>query len=174
MTHPAVDFVLSKIKSNWSAGSYADIPLERIDRDNSDQLDDNIRSHTADLQADNYVGASFSGRTQSPLGTEYDHDLSLVVNVRIEGLHTSEHGYVDPDASLPPATAGDPVPFSGPNGLVGEIRDTILVERTFPDVGVADFDLTHLTIESEVPDAVSFGDYYRHDFDVRFDGYESL
>lgn len=174
MTHPAIDFVLSAIKDNWSAGSYSNIPLERVDRDNSDQLDGNVRSHTADLQADNYVGCSYAGRSQTPIGTEYDHELAVTVNVRIEGLHHTEHGKVDPTASLPPATANDPVPFSGSNSLVGEIRAAILGDKAYPDTGVADIDYTNLVIDNETPLGFEYGDYYRHDFDVLFEGYETL
>lgn len=174
MTHPAVQYVLDKIKANWSAGNYADIPLERIDRDNSEQLDDNIRAHTEELQSDNYVGASFANRENNPIGTEYDHDIGITVNVRIEGLHKSEYGKVDPSASLPPATANDPIPFAGPTALVGEIRDTILAERTFPDTGVADIDYTNLVVSNEAPLSYEYGDYYRHDMDIIFEGYEEL
>lgn len=171
MAHPAVDTILSAIKSNWSAGSYADIPLERVNRDDSDQLDDSIRSHTEDLQADNYVGVSYADRTPTPIGTEYDSQTDVTVNVRIEGLHVSEHGYVNPSNSLPPSSAGDPVPWTP---LVKEIRAAIEADRTFPSTGEADIDYTSLVVRNENPLAYEYGDYYRHDFDVVFEGYEEL
>lgn len=171
MTHSAVQWVLDEVKNNWSAGNYADIPIERIDRDNSELLDGSVRKHTADLQANNYVGAALADRSQTAIGTGYDLDLSVVVGVRIEGLHHTEHGYVNPDNSLPPATAGDPVPWEE---LVDEIRDAIYTGREFPDTGQSDIDFTHLLITNEAPAASEYGDYYRHDFDVVLEGFETL
>jgi hypothetical protein len=171
MTHPAVDAVLDFIKNNWSAGSYSDIPLERIDRDNSELLDGGVRSHSEDLQADNYVGATLADASREPLGTGYDHRVEVVVGVRVEGLHHTGYGNIDPDASLPPATAGDPVPWSE---LVDEIRTAILRDRTFPDTSRSDIGYKDLFITNDTPAASDYGDYYRRDFDVAFRGFEEL
>jgi len=171
VSHPAVDLVLSAIKDNWSAGSYSDIPLERIDRDNSKKLAGNIRSHTEDLQNSNYVGAAYQDRETSPIGTSYDHELDVVIGVRIEGLHHSEFGYVDPDANLPPATAGDPVPW---RDLVKEIRDAITDERRRPDTGQSDVEFADLTVLFEDPGSTAYGDAYRHDLEISFGGFEDL
>lgn len=170
MGHPAVDYVLDKVKTNWSAGTYGDIPIERIDRDNSEKLDGNVRSHTEDLQANNFVGAAFADRIPEPIGTEYDLDVDVVVSVRIEGLHHTEFGYVNPDNSLPPTTAGDPVPWTD---FVKEIRSTINTERTFPNT-TSSINYTDLVITNENPLSYEYGDYYRHEFDVAFAGYEDL
>lgn len=182
MTHPAVDAVLDFIKDNWQAGSYSDIPLERIDRDNSKLLDGAIRSHSAELEADNYVGATLADRDPSAIGTEYDHQLEVVVGVRIEGLHADKYGKVDPDASLPPNTANDPVPWfeyvDGNNneqpGLVKEVRDAILRDRTFPSTRQADIAYTDLQITNESDSSDDHRDFFRHDFDVVFSGFEEL
>lgn len=171
MTHPAVQTVLDAIKNNWGSGAYSDIPLERIDRDNSELLDGGVRSRTEELEKNNYVLASHVDRSQSPIGTEYDHDLEVVVGVRIEGLHESEYGFVDPDASLPPTTAGDPVPWTP---LVDEIRLSILRDRKFPSDSRSRIDYTDLQIANDTAAASDYGDYYRHDFDVVFNGYEEL
>jgi len=171
MTHPAVDAVLSMIQNNWQAGSYSDIPLERVDRDNSQLLDGGVRDHTADLQESNFVGATLASTEESPIGTEYDLDLETVVGVRIEGAHHSEWGYVDPDASLPPATAGDPVPW---NRLVREIKQAIYADRTFPESTVPEVSYTHLEIANTAPQSDNYGDYYRTDFDVILSGFEEL
>jgi len=171
MTHPAVQTILDAIADNWSAGSFADIPLERIDRDNSELLDGGVRSHTEDLQDSNYVGATLADRSADPIGTEYDHRLEVVVGVRIEGAHHSEWGYVNPDASLPPATAGDPVPWQP---LVDEIRTAILRDRREPTTGETDIDYLDLQITNEAPQSADYGDYYRHDVDVLLTGYETL
>jgi len=171
MTHPTVDFILDAIKTNWSAGTFSDIPLERIDRDNSEILAGNVRSHTEDLQRTNYVGVAYQNRDVLPIGTGYDHDIEVVAGVRIEGLHTDEFGKVDPNVSLPPTSANDPVPW---HDLVDEIRDTILAEKSFPDTGQSDIDFTDLQIVFEDPGSTARGDYYRHDIDVGFNGYEEL
>jgi len=171
MSAPEVTWTLDKIKTNWSAGSYSDIPLERIDRDDSDKLDGNVRSHVSDLQADNYVGATFADRSTSPIGTEFDYDVEAVVGVRIEGLHHTEYGYVDPDASLPPSTAGDPVPW---DALVEEIRSAIMTDRKHPSVGRSNVSYTDVQIANENRQSANFGDYYRCDFDLLFNGYEEL
>jgi hypothetical protein len=169
--HPAVTWTLDAIKSNWSAGAYSDIPIERIDRDESELLDGNIRDRTQELQDSNYVGASFADRDPTPIGTNYDHQVEVVVGIRIEGLHHSEWGYVDADASLPPATAGEAVPFGD---LVREIRTSILDGREFPSAGPTNVTFTDLIITNEAPQSDDWQDYYRHDFDVVFGGFEEL
>lgn len=166
-----VSFVLDKIKANWSAGTYANIPLERVDRTESDHLDGSVRSHTEDLQADNFVGATLSGRAATPIGTEYDHGIETVVPVRIEGLHTTTYGKIDPDASLPPGNANDPVPWEE---LVYEIRDAILTERKEPATGRSGISYRDLIVQDWTDDSADYGDYYRADFDVVFRGYETL
>lgn len=175
MTHPAVDFVLAAIKDNWPAGSYADIPIERIDRDRWYILERGFRKKDPEMTKTNYVSAAFTGRTDSPIGTSYDLDVDgLVVEVRVEGLDHSEHGYVDPTASLPPASAGDPVPFNEDDGLVGAIKDAIHAERTFPDA-TSRVDETDLVIRNE-PGPLSYESFdgYRYQFDVVLSGYEDL
>jgi hypothetical protein len=178
MTHPAVQFVLDAVEKSWPAGSYSDIPLERVDGDNSEQLDDNIRSHTAELQDDNYVEAVYADRDDTPIGTEYDLRVDeLAVRVRVAGLHKSKYGYIDPSASLPPATAGDPVPFYGggpQEGLVNAVRQAIHEHRTFPSPNHR-IDFTSLRIDNTPgPRSFEYGDYYLFEFRVVFEGYEAL
>lgn len=170
MSSPETDWVLSEIKSNWSAGTYADIPLERVDREDSDQLDGNVRSHTGDLQANNFVGAALASRPREPIGSGFDYSVEAVVTVRVEGLHTTEHGNIDPSASLPPSTAGDPVPF---NDLVDEIQDAVQSNRTFPSVGRSDTDYTDVQLQNDTRRSSEYGDYYRADFELLFRGYET-
>jgi hypothetical protein len=171
MTHPEVDWTLSAIKTNWQAGSYGDIPLERVDRDESQLLDKGVRRLSGDLQDTNFVGATLADRDTTPIGTEYDHKTEAVVGVRILGMHKSEFGKVAPDASLPPTTANDLVPWEE---LVSEIRKAILRDRTFPDAGNAETDYTDVQIANPTPDAAAYGNFYRYDFDLLFRGYESL
>lgn len=164
MSAPEVDWVLEQFGS--VVGSIT-APLTRVDRDDSELLEGNIRDRRGDLQESNFVGATFVGRSQVPIGTEYDHDLEVVVGVRVEGLHHSEWGYIDPDGS-------DGIPFSGDGGLVDRLRDAILAERKRPSPDRPNIAYRHLTVENEAAQSSNYQDYYRHDFDVRFVGYEGL
>lgn len=166
-----VDWVLETIKANWSAGAWTDVPLERINRDNSELLEGDIRSRSEELERSNYVGASLVDRDSDPLGTEYDLDVETVVGLRIEGLHADQWGNVDPDASLPPTESGGPVPF---DGLVREIRHALLRDRTYPETDTPDTDHYTVLITNESPDSAAYRDYYRYDFDVVLQGDETL
>ena len=170
MSSPEVDWTLSEIKTNWSAGSYADIPLERVDRDDSELLDGSVRSHTEDLQSSNFVGASLADTAREPEGSGFDYKIERIVTIRVEGLHHSEYGKVNPDNSLPPGTADDPVPF---DDLVNEIQDAVQVNRTVPAPGRSDTDYTDVQIANESRRSSEYGDYYRADFELRVRGYET-
>ena len=168
---PEVEWTLGRIKANWSVGNYADIPLERIDRDEKELLDGSTTEHETALKSNNYVGATLADSAPEPIGTEYDHEAERVVAVRIEGLDEQKYGYVDTDASLPPSTPGDPVPWSD---LVSEIRRAILTDRTFPAAGDSNTDFTDVTITNENPRSSEYDVYYRYDFELLFSGYEDL
>jgi hypothetical protein len=161
MSAPEVDWVLSQLGS--VVGSTT-TPLKRVDRDESTILDGDVRTRAGELKDANFVGATLADVANTPIGTEYDHDREAVVGVRIEGMHYSEWGHVDPD---------------GAGGisweeLVSRIRDALLAERTFPDAGAADVSYTDLRITNEAPQSDNYADYYRRDFDVVFNGYEDL
>jgi len=158
-----VDFVLDQLASVVNAQPAAH-PLRRVDRDDSDDLDGSIRTREAELQAANYVGASLADESTSPVGSAYDHDYERVVGLRIEGLHHSQYGHVDPD---------------GANGvvwddLVHSIRHELLGSRTFPAAGRSDVDYTDLRLQNEAPQSADYADYYRYDADIVFRGYETL
>jgi len=98
----------------------------------------------------------------------------LLVTTRVacrEPRPGERDGYVDPDASLPPATAGDPVPWAE---FVDEVRTAILRDRTFPSTSRSDIGYTDLQIANDTPAASDYGDYYRRDMDIILNGYESL
>lgn len=156
-----VDWVLSQFGS--VVGSIT-TPLKRVDRDESRILEGDLRKRKGDLQDANFVGATLADRDPTPIGTEYDHAVEAVVGVRIEGLHHSEYGHIDPDGV-------EGIPF---DSLVRRLRDAVLAERTFPNVGSADGTYTDLQIANEAPQSSDYRDYYRHDFDVLFHGYEDL
>lgn len=176
MTHPEVQFVLDAIKNNWGAvgtatvgsstvgDSIGDVPLERIDRDNSDFLERSLSSKTADLQDSNYVGATLASRDTSPIGTEYDHDIEAVVGVRIEGLDAADYGHIDPEGA-------DGVVW---RDLIRRLLRTILTERVCPDVDRQQTAYTDLRVANQAPQSDDYDDYYRYDFDILFNGYEEL
>lgn len=181
MSHPAVDWTLEQIKDNvigYSNQEYGttgyitdytlrdgdQVTLKRVDRDTSTILDGNVRKHTDDLQTAAFVGVSYVDRSQQAIGTEYDHQLEEVVSVRIEGLDAAEYGHIDPDGDIG-------IPFTT---LVTRIRNAVLKGRKYPDAGGTNASFTHLLISNEAPQSRNYGDYYRHDFDVVFDGFEEL
>lgn len=164
MSSPEVTWTLTQLGSVVGAIT---TPLKRIDRDNSEFFEGGIRNRTAELRKANYVGASLADVSSTPIGTEYDHDREAVVGVRIEGLHHSEYGYVDPSGS-------DGIAFSSDGGLVDRIRDALLVERQYPAAGGADVTYTDLQIANEAPQSSDYSDYFRHDFDILLSGYETL
>lgn len=164
MTAPEVQFVLDAIDSNYGT-PLADVPLERIDRDASEILEQDVHTVTAELRGSNYVGATLADRTTDAIGTEYDHDVQAVVGVRIEGLHHSKWGHVDADGS-------DGVPW---DDLVQTIRRAILQERTFPSVSDRpNTTYTDLRTANDQDLSSNYADYYRYDFDVLFNGFEDL
>ena len=161
-----VDWVLDQLQSVVDAQP-ADHPLKRVDRDDSELLEGNIRSRKADLQEATYVGATLADFNGEPIGTEFDQNTESIVGVRIEGLHHSEWGHVDSDGA-------EGVQFSAPGGLVDQIKTALQAEREFPAVGHPDISFKSLYIENHAPQSAEYADYYRYDFDVRLTGHETL
>lgn len=147
-----------------STTTIQDEPLKRVNRDNSDILEGDIRTRKADLQDGLFVGATLASVSTEPLGTEFDQRVEAVVGVRIEGLHHGEWGHVDPGGT-------NGIPFGE---LVDDVTTTLYQERQFPDVGRPDTDYHTLRLENHAPQSAQYRDYYRYDFDVRFVGYETL
>lgn len=171
MTAPEVQWVLDRIDEYYGYGvlpygtdAYGDPPpLQRVDRDNSQDLDD-VRSVTEPLKDGNIVAATLANYDTSPIGTEYDHRVNAVVGLRIVGLHYSEWGHVDPAGE-------DGAPWAG---LVQAVRRALLEKRTYPDVGRTDVTYTDLQLTNPSPLSHQYGDHYRYDVDVEFRGYEDL
>jgi len=156
-----VDWVLEQLGS--VVGSTT-VPLKRVNRDESEILEDDIRKRKGDLQQANFVGATLADRDPEPLGFEYDHEVETVVGVRVEGLHAAEWGHIDP-------AGADGIPW---DELVRRIKRALLAERTDPAVGAPDTDYHSLLITNVAPNSASYRDYYRTDFDVVFQGDETL
>lgn len=157
------DWLLGAIKTNWPEASFPS-NLTRVNREESELLEEGIRSRKGELTKSNFVGAALATRTPTPVGTEYDHDLEAVVDVRIEGLDHAEWGHIDP---------------AGQEGyvwknLINNVREAILVDRTWPGVGRANTTYHSLTIESKTDRSSNYRDFYDYRFSVRFHGYETL
>ncbi len=167
-----VDWVLQTIDDYFSYGgagygetAFGGEPgLKRVDRDESELLEGNIRSRQADLQEANYVGATLADRSTEPIGTEFDLLVEATVGLRIEGLHHSEWGNIDQNDE-------DGVPF---DELVDDIQQALWSEREFPNVGRDNTNYHSLYLENYAPQSAQFADYYRYDFDVRLTGHEEL
>jgi hypothetical protein len=162
-----VDWVLDTLQSVVDDYADTDHPLKRVNRDDSELLEGSIRSREADLQEANYVGATLADFDGEPIGTEFNQNTESIVGVRIEGLHHSEWGHVDPDGV-------DGVQFDAPGGLVDQIKTALQAEREFPSVGHPDISFKSLYIGNEAPQSADWADYYRYDFDVRLTGHETL
>lgn len=164
MTAPEVDFVLTAIDDNYGE-PLADVPLERIDRDNADNVDADTHGISEDLTRTNVVSAALVSIDPTPIGTEYDHRIQAVVGVRIEGAHHSEFGHIDPDDV-------DGVPW---DELRDTVREAILEEREYPPVsGRSDTTYTHILELNPNDSSSEYADYYRFDADYAFVGYEDL
>lgn len=161
---PEVSFVLDAIQSNYGS-ALADVPLQRIDRDNARNVDTDERI-MADKDYDaNYVGARTAETASEAIGTEYDERVQAVVNVRISGTHHAQHGQIDPD---------------GTNGavwqtLVDNVRRAIMDEREFPSVSNRP-NVTYCWIDERNRQDLSsdFKDAYRWEADYAFVGFDNL
>jgi len=175
MSNPEVDWVLAQLASvvtdvgnNYTARNGDPVTVKRVDRDESDVLEDGVRDLENELQQGCYLGATLADVVSDPIGTEYDHAREAVVGLRVVGLHNSEWGHVDEDGT-------DGVPWrNGSDGLVDRVRTALLSERTWPDAGGANVSYTDLQFTNESPQSSNYQDFYRWDVDVVFDGFETL
>lgn len=159
---PEVDFILSAIDSNYGS-ALADVPLQRIDRDNAENIDTDTRLMADKDYTANFVGARLATKDFSAIGTEYDAEIQAVVNVRLSGTHHTQHGQVDPD---------------GANGAVwrtmkNNVRRAILTEREFPSVSNRP-NVTYTWIDQRNEQDLSseFKDKFRWTADYVFVGFE--
>lgn len=174
MTATVVEWVLDELGTVVDSQP-ADHPLFRVDRDNSLLYDGGgtfdmgaaIEKRTKGLKKANYVGARYAPPESSYVGTEADLDLAEVVGVRVEG-YSGSFGHIDP-------TGVDGVVFHGTdNALVQQIKDALLDQLKFPDAGRTNVAFTHLSITNETPAIADWEEHYRYDFDVVFDGFETI
>jgi hypothetical protein len=153
-----VQEVLDYLDTNWDTTNFSPKPT-LVDGDEM-RLNSGGRARETDVMNENIITVdSAPTGTNTPIGTEYDHDIRRGVSVEIEAYHVDAGGQVaDKDAF---------------NSIVSEARRAILLERTYPVVP-----MTHLAIEQEDDNspAQSHNDanYFRYLFDVWFEGYEDL
>ncbi|WP_049979363.1 hypothetical protein [Halolamina rubra] len=182
-----VDWVLEQFESVVDAQPDSH-PLYRVDRDQShvyetgEDLDMQtpIRERTGELKKANYVGVSHADTSTSPIGTEFDLEVERIVSVRVEGLHHSEWGHVDPagyggggyGAGGYGVNLG--ARFDDATGLVADLQAALWTERQWPNVPRDGTEYTHLLVRDYGPRLDEYGDYYRYDFEVLFDGFEDL
>jgi len=150
-------------------------PLRRVDRDNallydgggSFDLDKSIRDRTGELREANFVGAATAGRETSYIGTAPNLDVQQSVGVRVEG-YSGDFGHIDP--------RGDSgVVFNGTDdSLVQQIKDQLRAGLAFPAAGRTPVSFTHLGFSNETPASADWAEYHRYDFDVVFDGFETI
>lgn len=167
--------VVDSVAADYSrADDWDNDPVEvrRVDRDDAQTYDGSdsvdlttpLPQRQGALSRGVYLSAGLADRATEPIGTEYDHDLETVVALRVEGMHHTQSGHIDP--------AGDKgVPFPE---LVSRVRTALLAERKSPDAGPADVAYTHLELANEVNRSEEFRDFYDFRADVRFSGFETL
>lgn len=168
-----VDWVLSEFGDvvDAVAREYG-VDLIRVDRDDSRVYDghesiegsDSVRRSRGELQRGVFVGAASADVESTPTGVKFDVRTESTVNVRVQGLHHSEYGHVDPAGE-------DGVPF---DELVRRLGDALLDERTSPQSAGEDTDYHTLYIDRFASFSNRYADYYRSDFSPRFVGYTEL
>ena len=178
-----VDFLVERIEDEYGAGTmpagYGDAgadppPLQVLDRVNNEYnagrgfaggggAGSADRGHTADLTQTNVVSIAPIDESSAPIGTEYDHSIERTTSVQIEGLHHKQ-GHIDSHGEQ-----GIPWP-----ALVRTVRRAIMRARTYPPTETPDISYTHLQLANVVSQSDDYSDYYRHDLDVIFDGFERL
>jgi len=163
--YPEGDWVLGRVDtvtvSDYTLSDGDPVTVERVDRDDSELLEGNIRDREADLKDAVYVGVGSADQSRAVIGTEADYDTEVVLGVRIEGLHHSEFGHVDPDGT-------DGIPFGT---LVDRVQNAIDAELTYPNISNGDTNQDAI-ITNETPQVTDWTDYYRYDFDVLVSKYE--
>lgn len=149
----------------YSSGEYGETPpLKRVDRDDSEILEGDIRKRKGDLESANFVGATHADESTNPVGSAYDEAIETVVGIRIEGLHADKYGHVDPDGN-------DGIVWQA---LKNNIRRGLLHERSYPDVGAPDRQYHTLRVTNQADQSDQYRDFFRYDFDLVFDGFETL
>lgn len=152
-----VEFVLDTLEAGWDTSTFDPRPT-LIDRRDSSRRDGAPRSREFDLSNNNTIGVgSQPTATNEPIGTGYDYRFIDGVQVRLEAVHSDEHGHVD--------DAADYVT------LQTELQRAINEVRVSP---TSDPDVCALRITEVNDQSSEYRDYFRTDYRVEFRGFEDL
>lgn len=153
-----VSWALGEVKTNWP-GTYPS-DLERINGDDSKNIDTGEENVTADLSDANYVEIASASRSDTAIGTEYDHRVEQVIDVEIRAAKDTEWG--------------NTVDSDGFAQLWRDIKTALLTNRSFPGVGVPDVTYHTVTVENEENRSRNYADHFEYRFSLRLEGYETL
>ncbi|KZX49297.1 hypothetical protein [Haloarcula sp. K1] len=167
-----VDSVATDYSITNQDGTASDVVIKRVDRDDAQVYEGSqsvdmttpITERTGELQTGCFIGATQASGAEEPIGTEYDLDIEHVVGLRVEGLHESQFGHVDPAGE-------DGIPF---DELKHRIRMALYNGREYPSAGRSNVSFTHLQLTNPAPQSDDWQHYFRWDVDVVFDGFEDL
>jgi len=112
---------------------------------------------------------------QEAYGPSYKQRETDLVEVRVEGLDWQKGGHVDPSGTngVRWTSSLDANREIDEPGLVRQIKQQIMVDRTFPDV-YSCYGARQITIETDTSQNSQFTDHYRHDFQFGFDRVEKF
>lgn len=164
--------VVDSVATDYTQADGSSVVVKRVDRDNAEIYDgsgslsmaSSIRSRSGELEKGVFIGATLADSAPTPRGFDYNTTIERTVGVRIEGLHETEWGHVDPDGA-------DGVPF---DELVERVRQALYAAREFPAAGDDGVEYGTLFIENEAPNSSAYADFFQHSLDVRFRGRQSL
>lgn len=160
--------VATDVANQYTLESGDPVQLERVNRDESRILEQDVQSIRGDLEKAAFVGATHVDTVEEPMGSQYDLQREVVVGVRVTGLTSQgSYGHIDPDGQ-------DGIPFTGDGGLVQRCKDAVLAERKFPAAAPSDAAYTYLEFQNEANTSQQWADFYRWDADVVFHGERHL
>lgn len=164
MPYPEVDWTLEQLDS---VVEDTVAPVRRVDRDEPllydgdgdvPDMTGSIRNREEKLKKANYVAASRTTGGRDPIGVDGDDVIQPIVEVRIEGLHVSKFGHVDPEGV-------DGAPFEE---FVDDVKQALRATQLSPSVDGRAANFVRLYLENERSDSSLWEDFYRERFDVRF------
>ena len=135
------------------------VPIRRVDRNESEIFDGSIRTRESELQASNYISAALVDDDESHGGFGDEYNAEAIVSLRIEGLHHSEWGHIDPDGE-------DGINFTT---LYRRVRDELQANDEHPAVTGRAYHT--LFLENGTNRSRDYADFYDYRVDVRFNGF---
>ena len=159
-----VRWVLQTIADAWP-GDFGEESIVRIDRDEPLILETGTRTRSVELSRHAAIGASLNDRARTAIGTEFDADVETVIDVRIEGLHESEHGTIE-------SKREHTRHWQWARHALDTRRTYPTIDPDAPDIGRVHYEDFHI----DQTDALSseYRDHYRTDLTVRLAGKTEL